>query len=273
MSVFSLRLSALLGAVSLIALTSCAGPVTPANTRTAGFYWSAAKETYAAGDYVKATDHLDHLISSPNEYSSRAIPWSLVLTSGMADGYMELADNYSAGAHLNKTEALAFRHKAMELRTTASRLALQFAQNVEKMEQVPAGAILLDFALPIGTAATPPQFTPIAKGRELSPADAETALTLAIQRNVLLAACLAAGAPNDPAKADAILHSGSGSIPRATFAKAVAKMLDDESSLYTRNKLDDPDKLAVFHQRAQNVLDDAVTFGTARVLKAQATVK
>jgi hypothetical protein len=50
-------------------------------------------------------------------------------------------------------------------------------------------------------------------------------------------------------------------------------MLDNESQLYSRNKLDDPDKLAVFHQRAQNVLDDAVTFGTARVLKAQATVR
>jgi hypothetical protein len=191
----------------------------------------------------------------------------------MADGYMDLADNYSAGAHMNKSEALAFRHKAMELRTTASRLALQFAQNVEKMEQVPAGAILLDFALPIGTAANPPQFTQIAKGRDLAKADLEAALTLSIRRNVLLAACLAAGAPNDPAKAEAILRSGSASIPRATFAKAVAKMLDDESSLYTRNKLDDPEKLAVFHQRAQNVLDDAATFGTARVLKAQATVK
>ena len=163
MSVFSLRLSALFGAVSLIVLTSCSGPV-PTNTRTPGYYWSAAKETFAAGDYVKTTDHLDHLMSSPNEYSSRAIPWSLVLTSGMADGYMELADNYAAGAHRNKTEALAFGHKAMEYRITAGRLALQFAENVEKMGQVPAGAILLDFPLPIGTPATPPQFTQIAKG-------------------------------------------------------------------------------------------------------------
>lgn len=272
MSVFSLRLTGLIGAGSLIVLTSCSSP-TPGNTRTAGFYWSAAKETYAAGDYVKTTDHLDHLIGGPNDYTSRAIPWSLVLTSGMASGYMELADQYSAGAHMNKAEAPAFLHKAMEYRTTASRLALQFAQNVEKMDQVPAGAILLDFALPIGTAATPPLFTAVAKGVVLSKEDEGAALALAIQRNVMLAACLAAGAANDPAKAEAILGNGSASIPRATFAQAVAKMLDNESSLYTRNKLDDPQKLAVFHQRAQSVLDDAVNFGTARVLKAQATVK
>jgi hypothetical protein len=272
MSVFSLRLTALLGAGSLIVLTSCSGPVAT-NTRTPGFYWSAAKETYAAGDFVRATDHLDRLISGPNEYASRAIPWSLVLTSGMAGGYMELADNYEAGARMNKSQALAFRHKAMAYRTTASRLALEFAQNVEKMDQVPAGAILMDFPLPIGTAAAPPQFTQIAKGLELAPADEDAALVLAIQRNVLLAACLVAGAPNDAARAEAILRSGSASIPRATFANAVAKMLDDESSLFTRNKLDDPRKLAVFHQHAQSVLDDATTFGTARVLRAQATVK
>jgi hypothetical protein len=272
MSVFSLRLTALLGAGSLIVLTSCSGPVA-GNMRTPGFYWSAARETYAAGDFVKTTDHLDHLISGPNDYTSRAIPWSLVLTSGMAEGYMELADNYAVGAHSNKSQAPAFLHKAMVYRTSASRLALQFAQDLERMDQVPAGAILLDFTLPIGTAAAPPHFAQIAKGAELAQSDEETALALAIQRNVMLAACLAAGAPNDAAKAEAILRNGSASIPRATFAKALAKMLDDESSLYTRNKLDDPGKLALFHQRAHSVLDDAVTFGTARVLRAQATVR
>ena len=272
MSVSSLRLSALFGAVSLLVLTSCSGPVA-SNTHTPGFYWSAAKETYAAGDYVKTTDHLDRLIADHNDYSSRAIPWSLVVTSGMAQGYMELADHYAAGARMNKPQAAVFLHKAMEYRLTASRLALRFAQDVEKMDQVPAGAVLLDFTVPIGAAGQPPEFTQIAKGVELAQPDAETALALAIQRNVLLAACLAAGAPNDPAKAEAILRDGSASIPRATFAKAVAKMLDDEAALYSRNKLDDPRKMAVFHQRAQAVLDDAATFGTARVLKAQATVK
>jgi len=270
MSVSSVRFTAFLGVLSLILLASCSSPA-PTNTRTPAFYWSAAKETFAAGDYGKTTDHLDHLMGNPNEYSSRAIPWSLVLTAGMAGGYMELADNYGAGAHFNKAESGTFWHKAMEYRTNASRLALQFAENVEKMQQVPAGSILLDFALPIGSAATPPEFTQIAKGVVLAQAEADSALALAIQRNVLLAACLAAGASNDPAKAETILR-GSASIPRATFAKAIAKMLEDESLLYARNKLDDPKKLAVFHERAQNVLDNAATFGTARVLKAQATV-
>ncbi len=65
--------------------------------RTPDFYWSAARETWAAGDYLKTSDHLDHLLSSTNAYTARAIPWSLVLTAGtLAAGYMELADDYSA---------------------------------------------------------------------------------------------------------------------------------------------------------------------------------
>src|SRR5438552_4067541 len=108
MSVFSYRVAALLIALALLGLTSCSGPAT-ARVGTPEFYWYAAKETYAAGDYVKTADHLDHLIDNQNEYTARAVPWSLVLTSGMAAGYMELADHYLAGARVNKANALGFR--------------------------------------------------------------------------------------------------------------------------------------------------------------------
>jgi hypothetical protein len=95
MSVSSLRVAALLVAVALFGLTSCSGPTT-ARVGTPEFYWYAAKWTYASGDYMKTVDHLDHLIDTQNEYSARALPWSLALNSGIAAGYMELADSYSA---------------------------------------------------------------------------------------------------------------------------------------------------------------------------------
>src|SRR5215813_1560943 len=84
MSVFSTRSAALLIALAVLGLAACSGPVTTsARVGTPEFYWYAAKETYAAGDYVKTADHLDHLIATDNEYTARAVPWSLVLTSGM----------------------------------------------------------------------------------------------------------------------------------------------------------------------------------------------
>jgi hypothetical protein len=266
MSVSSLRFLAPLPALML--LTSCAGPSANVDTSNAAFYWNAAKETYAAGDYSKTLDDLDHLMETHNEYTSRAIPWSLVLTAGMAGGYMELADYYSHGARANKSEALGFRRKANEYRTMASPLALRFAQNVEKMDQLPAGAVPVAFPMPKGTAAMPAVLDRIGKGELLSQADEEKAQVLAIERNVLLAACDAVGAPNDMAKAEDILTHVS-TASHTTFGKAIAKLLEHESELYSRNELDEPEKVAILRQRADTVLQGQAQRGGAMLVEAK----
>jgi len=266
MRISSLRVAAAL-AVGFLALTlsSCSGPAN-ARVGTPEFYWSAAMETYASGDYVKATDHLDHLMESNSEYTARAIPWSLVLTSGMAAGYMDLADAYASGARLNKTNALAFRRKAMEYRNMASPLASRFAQHVDKVASLPPGAVHLAFNLPKGTAAISPLVAKISGGIQLSAADQELAQAQAIERAVLLATCEAAGAPNDAARTSQVLSHAVALAPRPTFIKAMVHMLDLEGALYSREKLDDPAKVAVFHQRA-----DLLTrsMNSAMVVQAQ----
>ena len=45
-----------------------------------------AREAFAAGDYVKTAQHLDKVQASENEYTARARPMYLILTSGMARG-------------------------------------------------------------------------------------------------------------------------------------------------------------------------------------------
>ena len=253
------KFPALTAAICLVLalLTSCSGSSTTATKAgSSGFYWSAARETYSSGDYMKTLDHLERLIDTDSEYSAQALPWYLVLSSGAASGYMELADQYSAGARANKARAVAFRVKAMEYRTNASRLALRFAQEVEKMGRLRNGGVALAFALPSGNAEPPSEFAAIAEGTELNAADAEAAQVLAIRHGVLMTACLAAGSKNDVARAAEILSQPNATAMRATFADAMAHMLDAESKLYTRNQLDDPAKLAAFHERAQAVLAD-----------------
>ena len=251
MSVSSTRTAALLVALAMLGLAACSGPVTTsARVGTPEFYWYAAKETYAAGDYVKTADHLDHLIDNQNEYTARAIPWSLVLTSGMAAGYMELADAYSGGARVNKTNALALRRKASEFRTMASPLVLRFAQNVDKLSKVPAGGIQLAFGLPKGSAAPPALLSHVAGGFPLNAADTEKVQSQNIQRNVLLAVCRAAGAPNDTARTEEVLSHASALISRAAFERTISDILTLESALYSREKLDDPDKLQALKNRA-----------------------
>ena len=155
----------------------------------------------------------------------------------------------------------------------ASPLVLRFAQNVEKMERIPAGGVQLAFGLPKGTAAPPALLTQIASGIQLAPADAEKAQSLAMQRNVLLAVCRAAGAPNDTARTEEILGHASALLPRAIFEGAVAQILTAESALFARDKLDDPEKLAAIQRRAQNVLaGTARTPGSAKLAPVEAGV-
>ena len=93
-------------AVNLI-LFSCSGSNAP-QPGTPAFYWAAAKETYAAGDYQKTVEHLGNILSSQNDYVARAQPWILVLTSGMAQGYMDLAEAFDAGGHANHANPRIF---------------------------------------------------------------------------------------------------------------------------------------------------------------------
>src|SRR4051812_35943033 len=185
MPMFPPRIAGAVVLLALLGLTSCSGPV-PEKMGTQEFYWSAARETYVAGDYRKTADHLEKLIDRDDGYAARAIPWYLVLTSGMAAGYMDLADHYTAGARRNKIDALGFRLKATEYRNAASRLALQFAQNVDKLDRVPLGTLPLAFPLPNGNAALPPLLSAIAKGVQLEPADAQEAETITVQHSVLM---------------------------------------------------------------------------------------
>src|SRR3979411_2788681 len=80
---------------------SCSTDTAP-KPGTPAYSWAAAKETFAANDYMKTGDHLDKVLASDNEYTARARPWRLILISGMARGYMDLADNLEYGVKAKK---------------------------------------------------------------------------------------------------------------------------------------------------------------------------
>ncbi|MBZ5625271.1 MAG: hypothetical protein LAQ69_42205 [Acidobacteriia bacterium] len=251
-------------AALLATLSSCSSTVR-AQAGTPASDWSAAKERYVAGNYVKAIEKLDHLLEAPNEYSQRALPFSLVLTSGVAAGYIELADYYAAGARANRTKALTFLRKASDYRAMANHMVLDFAENTKKMDLMRGDSVQLAFGPPKGGAVEPALFKQIAQGMELSSGDEEEALSAAVDRGVLLAVCNVAGAPNNLAKASEILQRGEFLVRRTQFMKAVAEQLERESQLYARNKLDDSAKMAMLRQLAQDVLRDAPGSRTAMV--------
>jgi len=237
----------------LAVLSSCSSQPAPPATGTPAFYWQAARETFGTGDYTKTLEHLDNLLATDNDYTARALPWSLVLKSGLAEGYMELADHYAAGARVNKADPSAFRRQTSDLRNFANRLALAFAQDFGTAEKL-KDPVPLAFAYPKGSALPVPELARVAGGFVLPQPEAEALQRRVLERDVLLAASRAAGAADNTAKTEQILKSENASVPLAVFLEAMAENLYDQSQLYTRDRLDDPGKLAIFCQRAQEAL-------------------
>jgi hypothetical protein len=264
MSVWSVRiLSGGILAASL-GLISCSTAPSRAEGPSAEI-WSAAAKAYSAGDYANAADHLERLIGDNNPYTARAIPWYLVVTSGMARGYMDLADRYAAGARFNKAQALTLRLRATKYRSMASEFALRFAQQSDRLSEIPLGSVPLAFAFPRGNLAAPALFSRIGSGIDITPAEQETAETLAVDRGVLMAVCFATGAPNDVAKSREILTQGSRVNSRAAFGDAIAQMLESEAGLFQRDALNEPDKAAILRERAERVRVEAARVVSARI--------
>jgi len=238
-------------AASLL-LISCSGNNAP-QPGTPAFYWSAAKETYAAGDYQKTIENLSNILAGQNEYVARAQPWMLVLSSGMVQGYMDLAEAYDNGSRGAKSNNTNFHRMVNTYRGAANTLALQFAETFSKF-QPKEDFVTLAFPYPTGSPTEVVLLTKVSGGAWLPETELDTAQKRAIERAVLLATCRAADAQNDPAKAQDLLKSGEAKVARAAFMQAMAATLFEESQLYSLKQLSQPDKMKIFCTRAQDAL-------------------
>jgi hypothetical protein len=242
---------------AIFALGSCSsGPEAPAKG-TPAFSWQAAKETYRTGDFLKTQEHLDKLTMDENEYSTKALAWSLMLTSGMAKGYAELADHYEIGGRTNKSDPGSFRKQVSNCRNFAGRLALQVADKWEKVQKIKGDTVPMAFPYPPGSAAPVAILSKVTNGIVITPDEMETAQKRALERGVMLAACRMAGAPDDTAKLQELLKAPEPKVARSAFVLGMASMLYEESQWFTSTKLDQPDKLKVFCERAQDALKGA----------------
>jgi hypothetical protein len=244
----------LLLAVSVVT-AGCSTSTAP-QPGTPAYAWSAAKETFAAGDYVKTAQHLDKVLASDNEYTARARPMYLILTSGMARGDMDLADNFEYGVKAKKADPGGFRKIISNSRSTAGRISLQFAEAFMSFQKGKDDPIELAFSFPNGSAAPVPELSRASVGQPLHPSQIESATRHAMQRAVLLETCAAAGAADDTAKALDLFKSGSAQVPRASFMTAMANVLYVESQLFGPRKQDDPEKLKIFTNLAAGALKD-----------------
>jgi hypothetical protein len=226
-------------ALSLILLAACdSGPAAP-EKGTPGFYWSAARQTLQQGDYLKTVDHLNGVLKTQNEYTAKALAWQVLLTSGMTNGYAEIADSYEFGARANKANPAPFRKQVNDNRTMASRMALAFAEAAARTDKdLPGDKVTLDFPFPVGSTAAVPQLGQVSSGIYPSESEYVIAQKKALERGVLQAITAASGS------ADA----------SSAFFCVLAQGLYNASQVYSPKKMDEPQKMTALAERAASVL-------------------
>jgi hypothetical protein len=253
-----------------ICLSCSSGPAKP-EKGTPGFYWQAAQETYAAGDYAKTLEHLDNVLATDNEFTAKALPWALVLRSGAVAGYMELGDDFIIGARTNKSDPASFRRHVSDYRGEANRQALLVAENFGKIGKLKDDKVTLAFAFPKGSGAPVAGLNKVTNGILLPDLEVDNLQKRVLERGVVLAACRAAGAPEDSAKAATIYKDANAQVDRATFMLAMAQTLFEESQLYVADKLDIPDKMNIFCGLAQQALTGLPESKESKELSAKIT--
>ncbi len=241
--------------VALVFLISCSGGPAGPDPGTPAFYWNAAKETFAAGNFLTANDNLDLAMKSA-DLKAKGLPWALVLEAGLCQGYQELADAYETGVKAAKTNATAFLRQRSDLRRYARGFALQFVDHLAEFQKSNKDqAIKLPFAFPQGTPALPAQLAEVADGTMPNATQMEDLQKAVIARAVLLQTASMVGAEEDATKAREMFKAGSDvSVPRAQFLLAAAKATYNQALLFGPKKLYELDKAKLFCERALEIV-------------------
>lgn len=239
-----------------IFLSSCgdSGGTAAVQPGTPAFFWSTAKQSWQNGDYTRTADNLSKLTTSDNEYKTRAQAWLMLVSAGVAQGYMEQADVFDAAARTAKNP-LAFRKQASLARNGAKSSTLQFVEMThEFMAKSKDEMVDLDFGFPTGSMNDSPVFAKVAKGIMPQDSELEGGQKASLQKGVIEVACRMVGAADDSAKAIGLFKQPPVKVPRATFMMAVARTLHDQSAMFGPKQLDEPQRAKMLCTEAQEAL-------------------
>jgi len=239
----------------VILLTSCSSKPGPPQKGTPAFFWQAAIETSAAGEFVKTSEHLAKLLKTDNEFTTKAQIWKLVVDSGLSKGYMEYADAFELGARNNKANLAPLRKQASDLRTMANAVALETAEGFAKFKEKNKDAeLIFAFPFPNVSPAPVPQIPKAGRGLIMPSDEIELGMKSVLKRAVLMATCAAVGAKEDVARTQNLFKAGEVKVPRAVFIEFMAKTLYDQAQLYSEMKLNNPDRMKIFLTQAQEAI-------------------
>ncbi|MBL8231974.1 MAG: hypothetical protein JNL98_25995 [Bryobacterales bacterium] len=251
-----MRGTSLTSTVLILFLSACSNAPAPPAKGTPAFYWQAAQESFAAGDYRKTNDHLEQLIKTDNEFTERGRAWRIVVVSGLLRGNLDIAEKFEYGSRENKNNPTPFRKQMNDTRSVASNYATQLIEVWQKMKSDKAAEVQLDFPFPAGNAAQVAQLIQVSKGILVSSAELDTAMKQAVQRGVVIATSKAAGA-EDAAEARGQFNTRPVKVAGPAFRMSIADAFYEASTLFDSRKLDRPDVMKMLLTEANAALADA----------------
>jgi len=238
-----------------MALIACSMGPAPPRPGSPAFLWAEAKTAFHAGDCAKANENLNNLLAHDNEFTAKAQPWALVVSSGIANGMMELADAYKEGRLTNPDHPVALVRLANDAFRDANSAALPgveiFRSFVQKNKDP---QILLAFEYPPVNASEPAALSRVTKGNLLNSTDADALRQAMMQRGVVSALARVVGEPEDSLKVPEMFKAGTVQVPRERFLFGMAELLYDQAQLYDRKHINDPRRANIFCTEATNAL-------------------
>ena len=181
----------------------------------------------------------------------------MVLTAGIAQGYIELADNFDTGGRANRANPAPFRRQAVVFRGYASTAAIQTAETVHRFLASPAAkspVVPFEFTYPAGSLENPVQLQRVSKGVLFPDAEIDGLRKAMVQRGVALAAARLVGAGADTAAAQEIFRKGDVQVKREVFMMAMARTLVEQADLFGPKQLDQPNRVKVLFKEAVELL-------------------
>lgn len=236
--------------------------------------WLAARDTYKAGDLEKTATHLEKIEKQGNNpYVERARIWRAVITAGLAQGHMELAQAYAKGWLSSRTNKNFFYRQKSEHLKEAKRLGIDLLECYDACAKEPLDKdkkLVLEFAFPKGSGAEVVDLDRIYKGMDMPEAQRASADEKTLDRGMVRAVSAVLTSADDAPGAQKALQAGRAEVPAARMLLAMGSTLEKLSAVFDSRNLAEPDKEKIFHQRAQDAAKRVLAVDTEAPLQADA---
>ena len=271
------RLLTLCAALLLVSIlwASCGSGSGGPQVGTTEWYWAAAKETFTAGDFEKAQEHLKQVATADGEHKVQAALWRAMLVGGLARGYMEMATALSDAIKENHSLAATFTVRVQDYRRNARRHAIDFVESVGPLRKIVEAqpTTKLEFPFPSGSATESPVLVSLSKGEKISAAQIDGAVDYSLRRGLLFQAAEMAAVNEDIAKAQSLYGAGAVEVPKLVFLQSLGKSLYDLSALFNDKNLNDPKIAKVMLESALQCLGPSLEAEDAQLKQQSEEIK